>query len=101
MSGKLISVVAVFSVLSSFAVALIVTRSDFSASVRLRAYPTRADFDWILGQFGTDSTFDPESMAADREKIAGRAGLVAAGLTANAAASCLASFESSHSCRGD
>src|ERR1700693_672979 len=69
MSGKLISVVAVLSVLSSVAVALIVTPSDFGASGRQRAYATRPDFDWAFFQFETDSTFDSESIAADREKL--------------------------------
>jgi hypothetical protein len=41
------------------------------ASVCQQAYPTRADLDLVFGKLGTDSTFDPESMAADREKNPG------------------------------
>jgi hypothetical protein len=59
MSAKLILVVAAFGVLSSVAIALDVTPS----------YPTRADFDWTFAQFGTISTVDAESIAADRKKI--------------------------------
>jgi hypothetical protein len=59
MSVKLISVVAAFGVLSSVAIALDVTPS----------YPTKADFDWTFAQFGTVSTVDAESIAADRKKI--------------------------------
>ena len=69
MSGKLISVVVAFGVLSSAAIALTVMPSEFVTSVRDRAYPTKADFDWTFDQFVTASTFDPESIAADREKI--------------------------------
>jgi hypothetical protein len=69
MSGKLISVAAAFGVLSSAAIALTVTTSEFVTSVHDRAYPTKADFDWTFAQFGTGSTFDLESIAADREKI--------------------------------
>jgi hypothetical protein len=69
MSGKLISVVAVLSLLSSVAVAVIVAPSDFGGSGRQPAYATRTDFDWAFFQFETDSTFDFESMAADREKL--------------------------------
>jgi hypothetical protein len=67
MSGKLISVVAAFGVLSSVAIALTITPSDFGA------YPTKADFDWIFAKFETASAFDTESVAADREKIRGAA----------------------------
>jgi hypothetical protein len=59
MSVKLISMVAAFGVLSSVAIALDVTPS----------YPTKADFDWTFAQFGTVSTVDAESIAADRKKI--------------------------------
>jgi hypothetical protein len=69
MSGKLISVAALLSILSSVAVALIVTPSDFGASGRQRAYATRADFDWAFSQFEADSAFDSESIAAGRERL--------------------------------
>jgi len=59
MSVKLIFVVAASGVLSSVAIALDVTPS----------YPTKADFDWTFAQFGTVSTVDAESIAADRKKI--------------------------------
>jgi hypothetical protein len=67
MSVKSISVVAAFGVLSSVAIALTVTPSDFGA------YPTRADFDWIFAKFATASAFEAENVAADREKIRGAA----------------------------
>jgi hypothetical protein len=67
MSGKLISASVAFCVLGSVAIALTVTPSNFSTSER--AYPTKADFDWIFGQFATASTFDTESVAANREKL--------------------------------
>jgi hypothetical protein len=59
MSVKQFSVVTAFGVLSSVAVALNVMPS----------YPTKADFDWTFGQFGTVSTLDAESITADRQKI--------------------------------
>jgi hypothetical protein len=59
MSVKQISVVTAFGFISSVAIALSVTPS----------YPTKADFDWAFAQFVTAFTFDPESIAADREKL--------------------------------
>jgi hypothetical protein len=59
MPAKLVPVVAAFGLLGSVAIALTVTPS----------YPTKADFDWTFAQFVTASTFDRESIAADREKI--------------------------------
>jgi hypothetical protein len=81
MSGKLISVLVAFGLLSSVAIALTVTPSDFGTSVVHRAYHTKADFDWIFAEvmkpdfdwvfaeLETASTLDPEHTAADREKI--------------------------------
>jgi len=63
MSAKLISVLVALGLLSSVAVALVVTPSEN------RAYPTPADFDWAFAQFPTASTFDGASTSADHEKI--------------------------------
>jgi hypothetical protein len=59
MSARLISVVVAFGVLTFVAVALTVTPP----------YPTKADFDWAFAQLVTASTFDPEGIVADRERI--------------------------------
>jgi hypothetical protein len=67
MSGKLIFVIAALGFLSSVASALTITPSDFGASEQ--RYPTKADFDWIFGQFATAATVDTESVAANREKL--------------------------------
>jgi hypothetical protein len=60
---------ATFGVLSSVAIALNVTPSDFVTPVHGQAYPTKADFDWTFSQFMSASPADTESTAADREKI--------------------------------
>jgi hypothetical protein len=72
MSGKLMSFLVTFSLLSSVAIALTITPSDFATLVVHRAYPTKADFDWIFGEVTkpdfdwafaaveTASTLDPE-----------------------------------------
>jgi hypothetical protein len=81
MSGKLMSVLVALGLLSSVAIALTVTPSDFGTSAAHRAYPTTADFDWIFAEVTkpdfdwvfaeveTASTLDPKHTAADREKI--------------------------------
>jgi hypothetical protein len=81
MSGKLMSVLVTLGLLSSVAIALTVTPSDFATNVVHGAYPTKADFDWIFAEVArpdfdwafdeveTASTLDPEHAAADREKI--------------------------------
>ena len=81
MSAKLMSVVVTLGLLSSVAIALTVTPSDFVTVVVHRGYPTKADFDWIFAevrrpdfdwafaQVETASELDPERAAADREKI--------------------------------
>jgi hypothetical protein len=69
MPVNLISVVAAFGVLGSSAVALTVTPSDYGISVHDRAYPTKADFDWIFAQFVT--AFDLESVAREKIRMAG------------------------------
>jgi hypothetical protein len=75
------SVFVTLGVLSSVAIALTVTPSDFATVVVHRGYPTKADFDWIFAEVTrpdfdwafaaveTSSTLDPEYTAADREKI--------------------------------
>ena len=63
MSAKLISVPAALGLLSSVAVALVVTPAED------QAYPTAADFDWAFAQFPTASTFDRANTPADHEKI--------------------------------
>ena len=63
MSAKLISVSAALGLLSSIAVALVVTPPED------RAYPMAADFDWAFAQFPTASTFERASTSADHEKI--------------------------------
>jgi hypothetical protein len=81
MSGKLMSILVALGLLSSVAVALTVTPSDFGTFVVHRAYPTKADFnwifaevmkpdfDWVFSEVETASTLNPEHTAADREKI--------------------------------
>jgi len=63
MPAKLIAVSAALGLLSSVAVALVVTPSEN------RAYPTAADFDWAFAQFPSASTFERASTSADHEKI--------------------------------
>ena len=74
-------VLVALGLLSSVAIALTVTPSDFGTSVVHWAYPTKADFDWnfaevtkpdfdrVFAEVETVSTLDPEHTAADREKI--------------------------------
>jgi hypothetical protein len=81
MSGKLMSVLVALGLLSSVAIALTVTPSDFGTPVVHWAYPTKADFDWIFAEVTkpdfdwvfaeveTASTLDHEHTAADSEKI--------------------------------
>ena len=71
MPVKLISVVAAFGVLGSSAIALTVAPSDYGISVHDRAYQTKADFDWIFAQFMTASKFDLESVAREKNRMAG------------------------------
>jgi hypothetical protein len=69
MSGKLIFVLVALGTFSSAAVGLGVAQSDFGRSVFNQTYPTKADFDRTFAAFVTASTFDPESLAAQREKL--------------------------------
>jgi hypothetical protein len=69
MSGKLMSVLVALGILSSVAIALTVTPSDFVTPVVHWAYPTKADFDWIFAEVETVSRADHEHTAADSEKI--------------------------------
>ena len=69
MSGKLMSVLVALGILSSVAIALTVTPSDFGTPVVHWAYPTKADFDWTFAEVETVSRADHEHTAADSEKI--------------------------------
>jgi hypothetical protein len=60
MSGRLIAILVSLAILTSAALALKFASSD-------RIYPTTADFDQTFAQFVT--AVDPESIAANREKI--------------------------------
>jgi hypothetical protein len=62
MSRKFIFVLVALSTLSSVAIVLAIARTDLT-------YPTRADFDRTFAASVTNSTFDLERTAADREKI--------------------------------
>ena len=53
MSGKLMSVLVALGLLSSVAIALTVTPSDFGTPAVHRVYPTKADFDWAFGDVVT------------------------------------------------
>jgi hypothetical protein len=68
MSGKLIFVLVALGTLSSAAVALTVTKSDFGSFVYGRNYPAQADFDRAFAAFATPSASDPDGVA-DREKL--------------------------------
>ena len=57
MSGKLMSVLVTFGLLSSVAIALTVTPSGFATVGDHRGYPTKADFDWIFAEV-TKPDFD-------------------------------------------
>jgi hypothetical protein len=65
MSGRLIAIVVSLATLTSAAFALTITRSTFLTSDRI--YSTSADFDQAFARFVT--AVDPESIAANREKI--------------------------------
>jgi hypothetical protein len=65
MSGRLTAILVSLAMLTSAAFALTITRSTFLTSDRL--YSTSADFDQAFAQFVT--AVDPESIAANREKI--------------------------------
>jgi hypothetical protein len=69
MPAKLIYVMAALSILSSAAVALTVAKSDVAVSVHDWAYPAKADFKQTFGAFANTSASDPESVAADRERL--------------------------------
>jgi hypothetical protein len=69
MSRKLVSILAALGMLSSAAVALTVTKSDFGSFAYDRTYPAKADFDRAFAAFATASTIDQEGVAADREKL--------------------------------
>jgi hypothetical protein len=70
MPKRLIAILVSLGALSSAAVALAITRSEFATTSR--SYPTTADYDRTFGEFVTAT--DSESTAADREKLR-RAGL--------------------------
>jgi hypothetical protein len=65
MSGRLIAILVSLATLTSAAFALTITRSTFLTSDRI--YSTSADFDQAFAQLAT--AVDPESIAANREKI--------------------------------
>jgi hypothetical protein len=66
MSGGLVAILVSLAMLTSAAFALTITRSAlFLTSDRI--YSTSADFDQAFAQFVT--AVDPESIAANREKI--------------------------------
>jgi hypothetical protein len=88
MSAKLMPVLVALGVLSSVAIALTVTPSDFGTPVVRWAFPRKADFDWIFAavtkpdaavtkpdfdwvfaEVETVSTLDHEHTVADSETI--------------------------------
>jgi hypothetical protein len=68
MSGKFITVLVVLGTVSSAAVALTVTRSDFGGAVHERTFPTKAEFDRTFAEFATPTALERDA-AADREKL--------------------------------